>query len=510
MSVVIWLPRASQWSSKAGQTNKIVDGFEGNINQIGIYGEALSSAEIGILADVRSIDAAAVVQETPEPVVVPQLARLETVALTSALSATTTLDTITLDDDNDFGRVRLSEYFSASNNLTFSLEGAPEFARVNTNNNLLFFTDEGDAGDHTFTVIATDENGQSEALEVNVIVEDKDASSSPAVSPVTEPEPDPEPSNTAPIVSNTLDAITLSEDAAYLKNMANYFSDADGDSLSFSLTGAPDFVSINANNRLAINTNDGDDGTYTFEVYASDGEDTSNALTVNLTVEDTISPPATNPNPPSSDYTPTDHSIIADEADFTKRTIGTQEWEDGVTVTGYDAHGDLAEVRWNDRFEDPGIGILGEDSRWIGQIDYFNGIDGGSSEKMVIDFNGDVSDISLHIGQLGLEEGPRPEGGGARAQETGKWTAYDENGKKVASGAISPEFSSLGENTRVDGSYGVYRFDIDPNLVVDQIVLEATAWEGDSLQQSYGENNSDFNLIGIDFTRVEEVEDYIL
>ena len=182
--------------------------------------------------------------------------------------------------------------------------------------------------------------------------------------------------------------------------------------------------------------------------------------------------------------------------------VGAQEWGKGVVLEAFDLGGKVAEVAYSERFQDHGIGVKGPGSRWDGQIDYYEkGSGGPRSEKLVIDFNGDVTDVTLRVGMLGASEGP---GGNP---ETGTWAAYDD-GKLVGRGLIGPEVSSGKES----GTYGTFPIGIDPGAAFDELEIEATQFghgAGRSVDMSYGENSSDINVMGVEFLRLEAVDDFL-
>jgi hypothetical protein len=166
--------------------------------------------------------------------------------------------------------------------------------------------------------------------------------------------------------------------------------------------------------------------------------------------------------------------------------------------------GELAEVRYSEEFRDHGFGVAAAGSRWVGQIDYY-AQNGGKSEKLVIDFGGPVTEVTLSVGMLGAAEGPRVEG--KATPETGQWSAFDAKGAVVDSGLIGPEFSALGPGKKLGGSYGIYPIEIDTDgQPIARLALEATQFghgAGSSVPMPYGENSSDFNVMALEFSRIE-------
>lgn len=517
----------------------------------------------------------------------------------AAPEITGTFGTLTVDEGGT-GRVALPDLFSDpdGDTLTYTLEGAPDFAYVNHNNRLIAIPHDGDDGTYTFTIVASD--GQaSTALKARVVVED---TFKPAPVPEPEPEPVPEPKpapNAAPEVVGTFDIQTMGEEAVRRISLTDLFSDPDGDALTYKLSGAPDFAYIGDMGRLVLRPLDGDDGTHKFSIYATDGVATSEMVPVKIIVENTVQvafAPAPNAAPKitgtfdkllvdeggmgrvdlttlfsdpdgdaltftlngapdfvrldemgrlvatpvdgddgsfgftivasdgmaksaelqakvvvqdtinvanEDDYIPEQVSLVA-EVGLLNNITGTQHWGGGVLLSGYDLNGNVAQVAVTRQWQDVGFGVKGEGSRWDDQIDYYAS-GGGRSEKMVIDFNGGVQDLILRVGMLGDSEGP----GGT--PETGVWKAYDGDGALVKTGLIGPEFSKLGEGVKEKNSYGLYPIRIDAGVPIDRLELTATQFdygEASSKTESYGENSSDYNVVGIDFLRVEPVDEF--
>ncbi len=184
---------------------------------------------------------------------------------------------------------------------------------------------------------------------------------------------------------------------------------------------------------------------------------------------------------------------------------GIQTWGDNVTLQAFKIDGSAARIKYDSQFRDKGFGIEG--ARWD-QIDYYQEYQGqrvDASEKMVINFNGPVTNVILRVGMLGLNEGRNGN------DETGKWTGYDQNGSVVASGVFGPADSDLGPDSKFNGSYGDYPFTLVSNQALYSIAVEATGFgygqgaprDVNSYNNESGnkENNSDFNIGGITYTR---------
>ncbi len=563
---------ASQWSSTAGTTDDLVNVFKGTLSDIGLYDNALSAAEIAYLADPDSetatptlaafqaqttsadidlsvddsgrkrvdlsdyfdtrklsldgapsfafinangnlvvdpgigdagnydfiisdddgneVEISLVVEDTSDgetetPVEEPTPPVEEP---TTPTTETTDLDVSV--DDSGRKRVNLSEYFDTSK---LSLDGAPSFASINANGNLVVDPGIGDAGNYDF--IISDDDGNE--LEISLVVED--TSDGETETPVEEPTPPAEPENSAPTIAQSFGTYSIDEGESNRVTLANYFSDADGDALTMTLSGAPSWATVNANGKLILSPKDGDDGSYTFNITASDGESTSNALSATIKVNDTITNSGSDPA-----YTPGEYTLSAAPG-IVDGSTGTQLWGEGVTMTGYALNGSAGTVVYSTEFQDDGFGVAGRGSRWDGQIDYYD-TNGGQSEKLVIDFNGDVEDVILKVAMLGWREGP------GKTDESGIWTALDEDGNVVGTGLIGPDFSTLGLDKKESGSYGIYPIEIDPGVAFDSLVLEATQFDygdgvSDTTSYSYGENSSDFAVSSLEFTRIEAVDD---
>ncbi len=185
---------------------------------------------------------------------------------------------------------------------------------------------------------------------------------------------------------------------------------------------------------------------------------------------------------------------------------GIQNWGDNVTLEAFKIDGSPGMVKLDSRRKDQGFGVEG--ARW-GQIDYYQDYQGqrvDASEKMVVDFNGPVINVVLRVGMLGINEGVGP------VDETGKWTGYDQNGVEVASGIFGPEDSDLGPDVKlVPDSYGIFPFTLYSDIPFYSLSIEATAFDYGRGEPKYvrnydnesgnTENNSDFNIGAITYTR---------
>lgn len=117
--------------------------------------------------------------------------------------------------------------------------------------------------------------------------------------------PNETPTNTAPIIVNILDDITIGEGETSTLSLNNVFTDPDGDALTYTVIEGPSFAEVDLqstnSDAVLINPKDGDDGTYTISVQASDGTDVSETVSFQVLVEDTIIPPTDDPNANNDD-----------------------------------------------------------------------------------------------------------------------------------------------------------------------------------------------------------------
>ena len=345
----------------------------------------------------------------------------------------------------------------------------------------------------------------------------------PAVDPDPAPEPEPAPTNSAPVLDSAEIGRNVTEGEFDGFALRNFFSDPDGDELQFVLEDAPDFASITDNTRLLLAPGEDDSGTYGFSVTASDGTATSAAFEVTVNVAAAAAPEETPPEETpeetpgdgntgggdtggGSGYTPQNVSLTAGLGIVNTNQSAPQNWGEGVTLTGYDLDGNMAQVGITNQWDDVGFGVQGNGSRWQDQIDYYAS-GGGRSEKLVVDFNGEVTDVVARIGMLGQNEGPN------NTPETGTWKAYDGNGNLVDQGQIGPKYSTLGNNVKEDGSYGLFPIEIGADAPFERVEFEATQFDygnASSTTESYGENSSDYNLVGLDFLRLEPTDDILV
>ncbi len=234
-------------------------------------------------------------------------------------------------------------------------------------------------------------------------------------------------------------------------------------------------------------------GTDSFNYTITDANGDKSSATVEVKVA--LPAPSTPPLNPGSQ-----RIDLSAAASFIQKNQSTHAWGDNVRLSAVGLDGSKANVVYDTQFADNGFGISSANDRWS-QIDFYakNGDLRNVSEKLKLEFDTLVDNVTLTVGMLGFNEGKNGN------DETGKWTAYDAKGKKIADGLLGPELSTLGEDVKVKKSYGAYPIEIDASTPFAELVLEATGFghgNGSPIGKSYGENNSDFNVMGISFDAI--------
>ncbi|EDX87169.1 hypothetical protein S7335_4876 [Synechococcus sp. PCC 7335] len=235
-------------------------------------------------------------------------------------------------------------------------------------------------------------------------------------------------------------------------------------------------------------------GTDTFDYTIRDANGDKSTATVNVKVKAPVvapKPPVVVPKEPND--------LVGKRVNLSanKNVIGSNLWGGSVRLSAIGLNGSGAKVVYDTQFADKGFGVSSTNDRWS-QIDYYakNGSLRGVSEKLRLKFDTLVDNVELKVGMLGFNEGKNGN------DETGKWTAYGAGGKKIGDGLIGPELSTLGKDKKFNGSYGSYPIEIDTSKPIAELVIEATGFgygQGSPIGKSYGENNSDFNVMGISF-----------
>ena len=132
-----------------------------------------------------------------------------------------------------------------------------------------------------------------------------------------------------------------------------------------------------------------------------------------------------------------------------------------------------------------GYGVNG--GRYDFQIDY--NPQTGSSEVMAVDFVKSVEDIvlTLHMMEEGEWKG---------YDETGFWEAFDRGGNKIGYGVLSPETGRSGS----DSDIHMFEINVD-GARIDRLQISATEY-GDETGTSRLDNNSDFQILDIDYVLI--------
>ncbi len=211
--------------------------------------------------------------------------------------------------------------------------------------------------------------------------------------------------------------------------------------------------------------------------------------------------------------------LTADRDILTNNGQGEQAWNYDVFLTAKKINGDAASIVYESRFRDNGFGVAG--GRWE-QIDYYYEYQGEiveTSEQLIVNFRIPVKNVILQVGQMDPDEGRQAKEGTIcadndtiRVDESGKWTAYDADGKELATGILLDEFSLEG---KLPDSMGSYRFQLNVENI-SKLVIEATQWGGQergcpTSRSGYAdeplndsgntENNSEFNLMALSYVK---------
>ena len=200
--------------------------------------------------------------------------------------------------------------------------------------------------------------------------------------------------------------------------------------------------------------------------------------------------------------------LTADPDIIMNNGLGTQIWGDNVFISAFNLDGSPGELIYDTEFRDRGFGVAG--GRWD-QIDYYQDYNGqrlNASERLLVQFNGAVTDVMLTVGMLGLNEGRRGD------DETGQWIAYDADDQEIGRGVFGPDDSDLGPEVKFNRTYGQYPFTVSVNQPIYSLAIEATGFaygQGEARSGVYkdrglnSENNSDFNLVSIEYQRTDGV-----
>ena len=273
------------------------------------------------------------------------------------------------------------------------------------------------------------------------------------------------------ILENTSLTIPASE-------LLNNDSDPDGDALNVKWVGNAKNGTVSLdNNKITFLPNSSYSGQAKFNYTIADSVGNTARALVNIDVTQS----GTNTEKPSDNYLSMDNSsttkLIA-RKNIIDNGNGTQTWGNGVNVSGLTADGRASSINYSRG----GFAVAG--NRYDYQIDY--DAVSGKSEKIVIDFDRAITKAKLDIGFMSTNEWNG-------LNETGKWTAYDDAGRKIDSGVLDP---SLG--VKLGSANHLFEIDSLPEAF-SQLTVEATAY-GNGIGGDRSNNNSDFNLRAITYT----------
>ncbi len=246
-------------------------------------GDSLSYSVSG--PDWLSVDADGTLSGTPDNGDVGDASVRVTATDGSGESVSTTF-TLTVANENDAPTVTGINEQSASEDVGFSYDASAHFSDVDAGDSLSYSVsgpdwlsvdadgtlsgtpDNGDVGDASVRVTATDGSGESVSTTFTLTVANE---------------------NDAPTVTG-INEQSASEDVGFSYDASAHFSDVDaGDSLSYSVSG-PDWLSVDADGTLSGTPADGDDGVSAVTVTATDTSGESVSTTFEINVADTVVP----------------------------------------------------------------------------------------------------------------------------------------------------------------------------------------------------------------------------
>ena len=215
--------------------------------------------------------------------------------------------TITADEGGSAQSFTLATWFSDpdGDTLAFALgKDGPDWATINTAMGILNLafgdTDDADVGSHTLVVTASDPDDEAVSHSVVVTVENV---------------------NDAPVAASGAPAmLTAMEGLAAMWTVSDWFTDEDaGDELTYTATGLPDWLGLNAMGTLTIEaraTDDAEIGTYVLAVTASDKADATAVHTTTLEITDTANEPTLSAALPNRIAPATGMTLMLDLGDF--------------------------------------------------------------------------------------------------------------------------------------------------------------------------------------------------
>ena len=162
--------------------------------------------------------------------------------------------------------------------------------------------------------------------------------------------------------------------------------------------------------------------------------------------------------------------------------------DSGFRVVGKDIDGEVSEDNVYASGDSMGVGGAAVGSVVPNQIGH--NPETGDSEELIMEFDGEVSELSFSVGRLFQDEGDNR--GDAAGDEQGHWAVYSD-GELVAEG----DFTAEGRHE------GTYDIELPEGVTFDELRFSATEYsEGDGTQTM---DSSDYFVTGVDFTMQEEV-----
>lgn len=238
--------------------------FLGVVEKLVEYNDVLNHDDFDKLQNYLGHNAG---QETPPADDTPPSADPDPVA---------TADTLTVNEDKSKSIDVLANDTGVG--IALSAVGAAAHGQtaMGANGSVIYTPDANYYGSDSFTYTIVDQNGKTDTATVAVSVKSV---------------------NDIPVLVNAIAAQSMGEGERVEIDLSGVFSDADGDSLSLSVTG-PSFVRIENGMTLVIDTADGDDGSHNVTLSAADGNGGSASTSFVLNVADSITPPPVDDTPP--------------------------------------------------------------------------------------------------------------------------------------------------------------------------------------------------------------------
>jgi large repetitive protein len=223
-----------------------------------------------------------------------------------------------------FYGLNISGYFTDSDpgdSLTYSATGLPDGLTINSTTGVVSGTPTNTAvGTRTITIFANDKNGGSTSTSFNLLVNN---------------------TNDAPTVVTAIADQAATEDSVFSFNVSTYFSDVDAnDTLTYSATGLPDGLSINASSGVISGTPTNDAvGTRNISITATDTSGSKATTNFKLIVANTNDAPTatTIANRNATEDTFFSMNVSSGFVDIDAGdtlTYSASELPDGLTING--------------------------------------------------------------------------------------------------------------------------------------------------------------------------------